>query len=576
MRAFCVRAPLPMWTARRGVVAFGIGVVLLLWLAIGWDLARERERLLRSAEEDATNLTQAFGEHIHRTITGLDQVLLYAKAAYERDPASFDLKWHASHSAVMKTVSLQLAFIGADGFLVDTTVVNSPRMDLSDREHFRVHAASDDVGLFISKPVLGRASGRWSVQLARRVNAPDGTFAGVLVVSMDPQYLAGLYNSMELGDAGAILVVGRDGVVRAGSSSGQWQLGAVLPDGGTVERLFASKVDFSRMNGPVDGTVRLMGVRAVEDLPLMVMVGRSEAEVLAPLRHAESTYLLVGLAISLVLAAAVITLYRVVLRQEEIAEALQVKKDELEANREQLRRYVTDLEQIADVAAHDLQEPLRRVVAYAQLLASHTEGRLDDESRHFVSHVVEGARRIRKLVRDLESFVAVDRLPPAQGGTSADEALAVAVRRLRDPLQEAGASVVVDRLPVVAGDHRSLVEVFVQLLDNAIRYRDPERKAIIHVTGRREVDRALFTVRDNGLGIDRHHWNRVFEVFHRLEPVDGGGGTGIGLAIVRRIVDRLGGRVWVESEVGQGSSFHFTLPLDTALTSAREAPSEAA
>jgi len=294
-----------------------------------------------------------------------------------------------------------------------------------------------------------------------------------------------------------------------------------------------------------------------------VWVGRAESEVLAGYADTVRAYLLVGGVVTAVLGAALLLLYKVVRRQKVVTRDLSLKKAELLSSRERLRRYVADLERIAEVAAHDLQEPLRRVVAYAQLLSAHAQNALDAESRDYVAHVVSGAQRMRKLVEDLEAFVAVDHLPSAEVVVSARGPVDAAVASLDEEVRTSGATVVVGALPAVAADERSLTEIFTQLVDNALRYRMPGRKPLIHVSARREDGFAVFSVRDNGAGIEERHLPRVFEIFHRLQSVDGraGTGTGIGLAIVRRMVEHLGGRIWVESTPGQGSTFSFTLPL---------------
>jgi signal transduction histidine kinase len=543
--------------AGSAVVAFGIFVLLLVWLGLGWGLERERSRVLAEAEADTANLARAFNEHIQRTVAGLDQALLYTKAEYEEDPAQFNLATMVKRSAVLRNVSLQLAVIGPDGVLADSTVPGFTPIDLSDREHFLVHKDGGTSGLFISKPVLGRASGKWSVQMTRRLDRADGSFGGVLVLSLDPQYLSDFYGSIDVGAMGEILLAGSDGVIRAASDA---SVGRVLPQD-LAARIFATGSGRERGAGPLDGEDRIASYQALADLPLAVWVGRSQAEVLAGHAGTVRAYVLVGLAVTVVVGSALLMLYKLVRRQEGIAHDLAVKKAELVASRERLRRYVADLERIAEVAAHDLQEPLRRVVAYAQLLSTHAQNALDAESRDYVAHVVSGAQRMRKLVQDLEAFVAVDHLPPAEGLVSASGAALAAADSLAEEAARCGTTVLIDALPHVAADEKSLTEIFTQLMDNAIRYRSPERKPLVHISARRDGGMAVFSVRDNGVGIESQHLPRLFEIFHRLNAVNGGVGTGIGLAIVRRMVERLGGRAWVESEAGVGSTFSFTLPL---------------
>lgn len=548
--------------AGSAVAAFGILILALLWIGLAWDLGRERDHVLSQAEADNANLARAFQEHIRRTIAGLDQALVYIESAYEENPAGFSLKEMVARSVILRNVSVQLAIIGPDGILADSTVPGFTRLDLSDREHFQVHKGNASDTLFISKPVLGRASGRWSIQMTRRLDKPDGSFGGVVVLSLDPQYLSDFYGSIDVGTRGAILLVGRDGIIRAASDG---SVGRELPAGMAQTLFTANGAGSQRVNGPLDHERRIASYRAMNDLSLAVWVGRAQAEVLSGHADTVRAYLLVGVGVTAVLGAALLMLYKLVRRQEAIARDLSLKKAELLSSRERLRRYVADLERIAEVAAHDLQEPLRRVVAYAQLLSSHAQNALDAESRDYVAHVVSGAQRMRKLVQDLEAFVAVDHMPTADAVVSPTGPISAATASLAEEIRRAGATVLIDALPSVAADERSLTEIFTQLIDNALRYRSPERKPLIHVSARREEDFAVFSVRDNGQGIEDRYLPRVFEIFHRLQTVDGRPGTGIGLAIVRRMIERLGGRVWVDSVAGQGSTFSFTLPLSVPL-----------
>lgn len=543
--------------AGRAVAWFGVAVIAMVWGAIVWDLDRERSHVLGMAEGDTANLARAFEEHFLRTVAGLDQTLLYLRAEYERSPENFNLNASVANAAILRRVSVQIARIGADGILADSNVTNFARVDLSDREHFRVHLRGGDA-LFVSKPVLGRASGRWSIQLTRRLETRDGEFDGVLVISLDPEYLSNFYASFDIGADAAVLVTGRDGVVRAGAAASP-VLGRQLPED-LVAAVFSNGQGSWSAAGPLDDLKRIGSYRVVSGLPLAVLVARSQKDVLAPHLKTVRGYLLVGGGLTVLLGAVVALLFSLVRRQEMIASDLTVKKAELIESRNRLRRYVADLERIAEVSAHDLQEPLRRVVSYAQLLSKHAENVLDEEGRGYVAQVVEGAQRVRKLVQDLEAFVAVDHLPPVAELTPAETAMAVATRRLAKDIEASGATLVVDALPKVAADRHSLAEIFSQLVDNALRYRARDRKPIVHVTARREGDLVLVGVRDNGIGIEQRHWARVFEIFHRLRGVDDKPGTGMGLAIVRRMVERLGGRIWVESVPGEGATFWFTLP----------------
>lgn len=546
--------------AARAVAVFGAVLLLLVWIGIVASLNSERQRVLADTRADTTNLARAFDEHIQRTIAGLDQTLLYLRTEFQQAPQHFDLNRSVANNVILKRVSVQIARIDAKGWLADSNVAGFKPIDLSDRDHFRIHRQGTKDELFVSKPVLGRTSGKWSIQLTRRLDDSHGNFAGVLVISLDPNYLGEIYGSIDVGDNGVIAVIGTDGVARVASNGDGAFLGRNLDGGAILDAVQARQAVTVQALGPLDRIERIVSVRPLPGLPLSVLVGRSTVEAMAVYDRSLIWHLVIGCAVTFALAAALLVLYRMVKAQEAIAADLAVKKAELLASRVRLRRYVADLERIAEVAAHDLQEPLRRVVAYAQLLSSHVASALDDEGRGYVAHVVDGAQRMRKLVKDLEAFVAVDQIPESDGEVAVANVVSIAMDRLGEQIRDAGASIQVDPMPLAAVDERALTEIFTQLLDNAIRYHAVSRKPVIRVGVASEGDQLVFSVTDNGCGIDPYDRVRLFEIFHRLEGIDGRSGTGIGLAIVRRMVEHMGGRVWVESQLGEGSTFSFSVP----------------
>lgn len=219
-----------------------------------------------------------------------------------------------------------------------------------------------------------------------------------------------------------------------------------------------------------------------------------------------------------------------------------------------------ELEQFAYAAAHDLQEPLRAIASYAQLLEKQQKGRLDDESEGFIREIVEGAGRLKMLLRDVQLFLAEDRVPLGGVVVPAGDALKAALTALKRRIAEAGATVTAADLPEVQGDERRLREIFIVLIGNAIEYRHPDRGAEVHVSHRRVDGHDVIDVRDNGIGIDPRYRDQIFEVFRRLHSRDEHPGTGMGLAIARKMVERLGGRITVVSSPGLGSVFSIHLP----------------
>ena len=235
-------------------------------------------------------------------------------------------------------------------------------------------------------------------------------------------------------------------------------------------------------------------------------------------------------------------------------------KEELERTAEELRRSNAELEQFAYIASHDLQEPLRMVASYTQLLERRYADRLDDAAREFIGYAVDGAKRMQQFIAGLLDLSRMGREPWALEEVNLQEVFGNAVANLRIAIEESGARVESGPLPVVRGDARQLTQLFQNLIGNALKFREPGEAPRVDVRADRDGDCWRISVRDNGIGLDPRFSERVFTIFQRLHTRDEYEGTGLGLAICKKIVDRHGGRIWVESREGEGATFFFTLP----------------
>ncbi|MBV8551111.1 MAG: PAS domain S-box protein [Acidobacteriaceae bacterium] len=235
--------------------------------------------------------------------------------------------------------------------------------------------------------------------------------------------------------------------------------------------------------------------------------------------------------------------------------------DEQKCVEDELRRANQDLEQFAYSASHDLQEPLRGVKIYSELLRRRYRDKLEGQALEFLDYLSASASRMEMLIRDLLAYTQVTKLEAAEEDADANEALTDTLANLNGAVMQSGARVTSDPLPRVRVHDTHLKQLFQNLVGNAIKYRSPERVPAVHVSAKRQDQYWLFSVIDNGIGIEPEYKERIFGLFKRLHTGDEYSGTGIGLAICQRIVDRYHGRIWVESEPGKGSNFLFTLPV---------------
>jgi PAS domain S-box-containing protein len=224
----------------------------------------------------------------------------------------------------------------------------------------------------------------------------------------------------------------------------------------------------------------------------------------------------------------------------------------------ELNRSNDELGQFAYIASHDLQEPLRMVASYTQLLAKKYKGKLDTQADEFIAFAVDGANRMQHLIQDLLAYSRIDSTAKNQQDTSSEDALARALLNLRVAIEDSSAEVTFDPLPTVVADRVQLTQLFQNLVGNAIKYQGPGVPQI-HVSARKREEKFMFSIKDNGIGIDPKYFEKIFGMFQRLHKREAYSGTGIGLAMCKKIVEQHGGTISVESSLGHGSTFRFAL-----------------
>jgi diguanylate cyclase (GGDEF)-like protein/PAS domain S-box-containing protein len=320
----------------QGSTLLGLLMIVLVWAGLDFHQEVKRSNAERGAVQDTANLARAFEEHLVRSLNDVDGSLKIMRSHYLQNPDELDFRSWLRDSNLLDDQTVQVSIIGADG-LLRLSSIEAPtarNIDLSDRKHFRAHLDSRGDDLFISKPVVGRASGKWSVQLTRRIENADGSFAGVIVASLDPMYLARFYNSVDIGVDGYVTVVGADGIVRAAGGRTPRPLGLDLSKANLFEHYPKETSGwYYNANRLSDGIPRLIAFRAVKGYPLIVTVGLSKAEIFGGIDAEKHWYDLLALALTALILGIIGLSIRARWLREQAAAELEVQRMSLDSTK---------------------------------------------------------------------------------------------------------------------------------------------------------------------------------------------------------------------------------------------------
>ncbi len=233
--------------------------------------------------------------------------------------------------------------------------------------------------------------------------------------------------------------------------------------------------------------------------------------------------------------------------------------EESERKAVELARSNEELEQFAYVASHDLQEPLRKIKSFTELFAQRFKGKIDEKADKYIYYIIDSTARMQGLINDLLSYSRVSSQGQPFKMTDCEKALDYAISNYQMAIKESDAEITHDKLPSIVADESQLIQVFQNLIGNAIKFSG-EKSPRIHISAKDEHSEWIFSIQDNGIGIEAKYAERIFIIFQRLHSREESPGSGIGLSICRKIAERHGGRIWVESTPGEGSTFYFTIP----------------
>ena len=347
----CTRSALWRDALRQPLVYFGAAVILLLWLGAFLLIATERKAARDRVEQDTANLARAFEENVVRTIHEIDGILQFLRREWSTNPSRENWTSKVRQSFSASDTLLQLAAIDRDGWLLAANSGAPPAqpINLADRLHFKIHADADDDFLFISKPVLGRASGRWTVQFTRRLATSDDQFAGVVVASFDPSHLSRFYETMKLGAGGSAKLVGLDGVIRASGGHAKAGLGATLADAALLAALRRDREGTIHLAQTGSQPTRIASFRRVRGQPLAVVLIADEVQPDSSWQRNKPVYLAGCAGLSVIVFLAALWAFRRSRRLGEIRLQLGEKSRQLEVTLENIAQGIVMVDAAGDI-----------------------------------------------------------------------------------------------------------------------------------------------------------------------------------------------------------------------------------
>ena len=528
--------------ARMLLCAFVVLLMAGIWGATALQLRQARDGAIADAEREVRGLARVFDEHAVRTIEAADQAVTYLRHRYNTAGARLDIAQDLRQGLNPGNLYNLFTIVDAHGDMVLSSQPFNPT-NLSDREHFRVHALQDTGTLFISKPVLGRVSKKWSIQMTRRINHADGTFKGVVVVSMDPFYFTRLYDEVDFGQRSSIAMIGTDGVVRARRVGSTNSIGQDIAGSTLFARMRGHERGSFVERSPVDGVLRYYAFEKLVNYPLYMLVGLDGTAVLAEYQsRRKQSLLLAGIssaAIVLFCGALILLIGRLIDSRRQAIAANLAKS-----------RFLSNM-------SHELRTPLNGILGFSELLLE----QLDQPAQIKCAEAVAASGR--KLLGMIEAVLELSALESGKRqlvialsplGALLEQALAP--HRAQAAAKGVALSLSLqDDLPALLPCDRSkLVRVLDILLGNALEFTHAGH---VTLSVSKDAGACRFEVADSGTGIAPELQAGIFDKFSQADdaPSRARSGAGLGLATAARLAMLMNTTITLQSTPGKGSIF---------------------
>jgi len=556
----------------RMVIVFAGLLLVIAWASVAAVLRLKWDDAVEAEIRQNTNLARALQEQTVRVLATVDQatVRLRDAAAASGGTQVPDLARYANETGLAPQILVQLSLIDASGHFVGSNLDphgnKTGHVDLSEREHVRVHLApallpdaqrQPDTGLFIGKPVLGKVSQKWTIQLSRRIEAADGTLLGVVVASLDPSYFQSVYQGVALGDTGGVTLVGTDGSIRARVIGGRSQgMGSVLGDTGRFARNGVAAEGHYTAVSSIDMVQRLVAYRRVASYPLFVLVSTGRNEAFAAWRATRNSMLWLTAVLSAAVVAAAAVFLLSLRRLERSNEALRISEAQAHSANQAKTEFLAAI-------SHELRTPLTSIMGFSELMERRlTEPRFREQA----GLIRKGAEHLNALLTEILDLAKVEAgaMTLAQDEVALHALVQGTADFFRLAASSKGLALTLHLAPEVPatlrGDGLRLKQILNNLLSNAIKFTPTGSVALsVEVQG----GELRFEVVDTGPGIPEALHETIFERFRQGDATVSyqHGGTGLGLALSRALAELMGGRLTLASVPGQGARFTLALPL---------------
>lgn len=503
------------------ILLFGVILISITWLFLFFKVQSEQQMEIDHSMKMVTGFARAFQEHSLRTLKSADQVALFIKYQYEIEGRVFDISTYLREAGLTEPYVL-VSIANGDGDLIASNQESFMSSSIRDRDHFKVHKAVDTGKSFISKPVFGRSSGKYSIQMTRRINKPDGLFGGVVIVSIDPFYFTDFYNQVNLGRDSAIGLVGYDGIVRAWQSNQQSSIGQDLSNSQLMKELAQKDSGQYSATSPVDGVKRVYSYQSLPDYHLAITVGLSESEVLADFNQRRKVYCIAAFLLSLFIVGFCFMLIKMKWLKQEFV---------------RLER----LNLIGEMAAgigHEIRNPMTTVRGFLQLLGSKPKYSNDKE---YFDLMIEELDRANSIITEYLTL-SKDRVVESTF-INLNEIITRLLPLIKAEaiMQDKDVKISTEKIPELLLDEKQIRQLILNLVRNGLEAMSPGGKLII----RTFIDNSeiVMAIQDEGKGIEPHLIDKIGTPFFTTKD----SGTGLGLAVCYSVASRHNASIKLET-----------------------------